>query len=73
MAGVDVGAKADVQNLVEEYLAKGGAVVLIAYDLDELVQMSDRVGVVAASGQVRWHGDDDLTVDHIHHALEAAS
>lgn len=73
MAGVDVGAKADVQNLIEEYLARGGAVVLIAYDLDELVQMSDRVGVVAASGHVRWHGDDDLTVDHIHHALEAAS
>lgn len=72
-AGVDVGAKADVYALIDDYARRGGAVVLIAYDLDELVQLSDRIAVVSSRGPLEWYAGADLTVDDIHHALEAAS
>ena len=44
--GVDVGAKADVHQLVAELAAAGIAVLLISSDLPEVLAMSDRVLVM---------------------------
>jgi ribose transport system ATP-binding protein len=49
--GIDVGAKAEVQAVIDELAADGLAVVLISSDLEELIEGSDRV-LVLRDGRV---------------------
>ncbi len=49
--GIDVGAKAEVQSLVDELAADGMAVLLISSEIDELLEGSVRV-VVLRDGRV---------------------
>ncbi|MEU3269930.1 sugar ABC transporter ATP-binding protein [Saccharomonospora sp. NPDC006951] len=44
--GIDVGAKAEVQALIDELAGHGLAVVLISSELDELVEGADRILVL---------------------------
>ncbi|UWE09530.1 sugar ABC transporter ATP-binding protein [Actinacidiphila bryophytorum] len=46
--GIDVGAKAEVQTLIEELAAEGLAVLLISSELEELVEGADRIVVLRA-------------------------
>ncbi|WP_068117327.1 sugar ABC transporter ATP-binding protein [Tropicimonas marinistellae] len=45
--GIDVGARTAVYNLINELTAAGHAVVLISSDDNELLAMSDRIGIVS--------------------------
>jgi ribose transport system ATP-binding protein len=73
--GIDVGAKAEIQALIEELAEKGLGVLMISSELEELLEGSDRV-VVLRDGQTvaslqheeisqgavmaaMAHGDDD--------------
>ncbi|MDO5735840.1 MAG: sugar ABC transporter ATP-binding protein [Propionibacteriaceae bacterium] len=49
--GVDVGAKVEIYELVNEITARGGAVVMVSSDLPEVLGMSDRV-LVMSRGRV---------------------
>ncbi len=44
--GIDVGAKAQILKLVTDLAADGMAVLFISAELDEIVRISDRVGVL---------------------------
>ncbi|MEU8384292.1 ATP-binding cassette domain-containing protein, partial [Streptosporangium sp. NPDC048865] len=57
--GVDVGAKAEVQMLIDELAVDGLAVLLISSDLEEIVEGCDRV-VVLRDGAVQGelHGTE---------------
>ncbi len=44
--GIDVGAKVEVYNLINDLTRQGKAVILISSDFDELLAMSDRIGIV---------------------------
>lgn len=44
--GIDVGAKADVHQLIDQLAQSGIAVILISSDLPEVLAMSDRVAVM---------------------------
>jgi ABC-type sugar transport system ATPase subunit len=44
---VDIGAKADIYQIIDELSREGVAVVLISSDLPEVIGMSDRVLVMA--------------------------
>lgn len=44
--GIDVGAKSEVQALIDELAAQGLAVVLISSEMDELVEGADRIAVL---------------------------
>ncbi len=44
--GIDVGAKAEVQSLIDELAAEGLGVVLVSSDAEELVEGADRVVVL---------------------------
>ncbi len=57
--GVDVGAKEDVYELVEQLSQEGVAILLISSDLPELIRLSDRI-VVMCGGKVSGEltGDD---------------
>jgi ribose transport system ATP-binding protein len=49
--GIDVGAKVEIYQLINELTAAGAAVLMISSDLPEVLGMSDRV-VVMAQGRV---------------------
>ncbi len=44
--GIDVGAKVEVYNLINDLTRRGKGVILISSDLEELLAISDTVGVV---------------------------
>ncbi|GGX62442.1 sugar ABC transporter ATP-binding protein [Streptomyces fructofermentans] len=44
--GIDVGAKAEVQSLIDELAQEGLAVLLISSDIEELIEGSDRIVVL---------------------------
>lgn len=56
--GVDIGAKSEIHQLVNELTAQGVAVLMVSSDLPELLGMSDRI-VVLSQGVVvgRLEGD----------------
>ncbi|MCQ0010203.1 sugar ABC transporter ATP-binding protein [Actinomadura madurae] len=58
--GIDVGAKAEVQTLIDELAREGLGVLLISSDLEELVEGADRV-VVLRDGAVAG----ELTGDQV--------
>ena len=49
--GIDVGAKAEVHQIVDELAAGGMAIILISSDLPEVIAMSDRVLVMREGRQ----------------------
>lgn len=59
--GIDVGARAAVYNLINELTAAGNAVVLISSDDNELLAMSDRIGIVSHGRLVDIRAAADVT------------
>jgi putative xylitol transport system ATP-binding protein len=41
--GVDVGAKKEIYRFMSDFTAKGGGVVMVSSELEEIVGMSDRI------------------------------
>ncbi|HWN35138.1 MAG TPA: sugar ABC transporter ATP-binding protein [Pseudonocardia sp.] len=70
--GIDVGAKAEVQGVIDELAADGLAVVLISSDLEELIEGSDRVVVLKDGAQVGELTGADVTESALLAALAAA-
>jgi rhamnose transport system ATP-binding protein len=50
--GIDVGAKAEVHQMINELAVQGLAVILISSDLPEVLAMSDRVLVMREGRQM---------------------
>ena len=63
--GIDVGAKADVHELIGELAAAGVAVILISSDLPEVLAMSDRVLVMREGRQMGIFEGADLEQERI--------
>jgi rhamnose transport system ATP-binding protein len=63
--GVDVGAKADVHELIGELSGAGVAVILISSDLPEVLAMSDRVLVMREGRQMGIFEGADLEQERI--------
>ncbi len=70
--GIDVGAKAEVQGVIDELARDGLGVVLISSELEELIEGSDRV-VVLKDGRIvgELHGTQ-VSEDALMQALAAA-
>ena len=63
--GVDVGAKVEIYNIINEVTAQGGAVLMVSSELPEILGMSDRV-VVMSGGRIAGEMDAaDATQDNI--------
>ncbi len=45
--GIDVGAKVEIYKLINQFVANGGAVIMISSELPEVIGMSDRVMVIS--------------------------
>jgi ribose transport system ATP-binding protein len=71
--GIDVGAKAEVQRLVDELAADGLGVLLISSELEELVEGSDRVVVLRDGSVVGELTGDDVSEDRLMEAIATAA
>jgi ribose transport system ATP-binding protein len=67
--GIDVGAKAEVQALIDELAGNGLGVLLISSDLEELVEGADRILVLRDGAVVAELDGDDVTEDGIMAAI----
>jgi ribose transport system ATP-binding protein len=67
--GIDVGAKAEVQALIDELADEGLAVVLISSEMEELVDGSDRLVVLRDGSVVGELVGDQVDVDAVLAAL----
>ncbi|MEE9249858.1 MAG: sugar ABC transporter ATP-binding protein [Alphaproteobacteria bacterium] len=59
--GIDIGAKIAIFNLINDLTARNKAVILISSDHDELLAMSDRVGVVRNGSIIDMVDADELS------------
>ncbi|WP_405783840.1 sugar ABC transporter ATP-binding protein [Streptomyces sp. NBC_00859] len=69
--GIDVGAKAEVQRLIDELADDGLAVLLISSDMEELIEGSDRVVVLRDGAVVAELSGDDVTGEQLLQAIAA--
>ena len=67
--GIDVGAKLEVYELINQLTAEGKAVVLVSSELPELMGMSDRI-LVLSSGKIGGEFTSANAQQHL--ILEAA-
>jgi galactofuranose transport system ATP-binding protein len=63
--GIDVGAKAEVQQLIDDLAEEGLGVVLISSDLEELVEGADRIVVLRAGAVVGELTGDEVDESHL--------
>ena len=63
--GIDVGAKAEVHQIIESLAKSGIAIVLISSDLPEVIAMSDRVLVMREGHQVGIFAGSEATEERI--------
>jgi ribose transport system ATP-binding protein len=59
--GIDIAAKVAVYNLINRLTSQGRAVILISSDHDELISMSDRIGIVRKGTIVEIRDAVDIT------------
>ncbi len=67
--GIDVGAKVEVQTLIEELAAQGLAVLLISSELEELVEGSDRIVVLRDGAVVEVLQQHQVDAQHVMSAI----
>jgi monosaccharide-transporting ATPase len=63
--GIDVGAKAEVQRLIDELADDGLGVVMISSELEEVVEGSDRVVVLKDGAVVGTLSGDEISEENI--------
>jgi ribose transport system ATP-binding protein len=66
--GLDVGAKVDVHSLIFQLSESGIATIFVSSDIDEIIEMSDRIMVIANKRQVeileKEHADKETLMKY---------
>ncbi|WP_235908004.1 sugar ABC transporter ATP-binding protein [Aeromicrobium yanjiei] len=63
--GIDIGAKAQIQQLVTDLAGEGVAVVFISAELEEVLRLSDRVVVMRDRHKIDERVNDDVSVSDV--------
>jgi rhamnose transport system ATP-binding protein len=63
--GVDVGAKAEVHNIIRDLAQQGVAIIVISSDLPEVLALADRIVVMREGRQMGIFGIADATPENI--------
>jgi ribose transport system ATP-binding protein len=71
--GIDVGAKSEIQSLIDELAEQGLGVLLISSELEEVVEGADRVLVLRDGAVVGTLRGDDVSEDRIMRTIALAS
>ena len=67
--GIDVGAKAEIQNLIKSLAKEGMTVLMISSEFEELVDGADRVIVIQAGKSVSEITSENLSENAIVRAV----
>jgi simple sugar transport system ATP-binding protein len=71
--GIDVGAKSEIQALIDELAGLGLGVLLISSELEEVVEGADRVLVLRDGAVVGTFRGDEVSEDRIMRTIAVAS
>jgi len=63
--GIDVGAKAEVHDLIRAFVAQGGSAIVISSDLPEVLAMGDRILVMREGRQMGIIDHKDATQESV--------
>jgi rhamnose transport system ATP-binding protein len=63
--GIDVGAKAEVHQMIDDLAGQGMAIMMISSDLPEVLAMSDRVLVMREGRQMGIFSRDEATQERV--------
>jgi ribose transport system ATP-binding protein len=63
--GIDVGAKSEIYELINQLTTNGKTVILISSELPEVVKMSDRVAVISKGSLTAVLEKDEMTQEKI--------
>lgn len=63
--GVDVGAKEEIHNHMNDFVRKGGAILMVSSDLPEVIGMCDRVYVMYENNIVKEIKREELTEENV--------
>jgi len=63
--GVDAGAAQTIRQAIRELAAKGAAVLVISQDLDELMEITDRIGAICGGVVSQFYPTPEMTVDKV--------
>ena len=63
--GIDVGAKVEVHQLIDDLAARGMAIILISSDLPEVLAMSDRILVMREGRQMAIFDHREATQERV--------
>jgi len=71
--GLDVRARRQVRQLLDDATGKGASVVVVSVDPDELAECCDRVGIVSGGRVARWIDTGGLADGTLRDRIIAAS
>ncbi|GAB6192944.1 ABC transporter ATP-binding protein [Desulfocastanea catecholica] len=63
--GVDAGATQTIRQSLRKLADRGAAVLVISQDLDELMEMSDRIGAICGGRLSRFYPTAEMTVEKV--------
>lgn len=63
--GVDAGAAQTIRSALRELAKKGAAVLVISQDLDELMEITDRIGAICGGRLSKFYATADMTVEKV--------
>ena len=63
--GIDVGAKAEIYAILRRERERGAAILVVSSDLEEVMTVADRIGVMVAGRLVAVHDADGVRMDEI--------
>ncbi len=69
--GIDVGAKAEIYSIINELAKSGVSIILISSELPEVINMSDRIYVMAHGAVRACFRHDEVSQERIMHAAAA--
>jgi monosaccharide-transporting ATPase len=67
--GIDVGAKAEIEKMMQELRAQGMAILFISSELEEVVRSCDRVAVLRDRAKVGELTGDQISEENIMHTI----
>ena len=63
--GVDVGAKAEIYAILRRERELGAAVLVVSSDLEEVMTLADRIGVMVSGRLAAIHDADAVRIEDI--------
>ncbi len=63
--GVDAGAAQTIRQAIRELAAKGAAVLVISQDLDELMEITDRIGAICGGVLSEFYSTSEMSVEKV--------